>query len=63
MHCKFVANATICEALFKPIKIHLDNTGSIASSITAKFHNHSKHIDLHYHGIRHHINKKCFILQ
>ena len=46
-----------------PIKIHLDNTGAIALSTATKFHNCSKHIDLHYHFIRYHVNKKTFVLQ
>ena len=46
-----------------PIKIHLDNTGMIALSTAAKFHNRLKHIDLHYHFIRYHVNKKTFVLQ
>ena len=29
-----------------PIKVYLDNTGAIALSTAAKFHQRSKHIDL-----------------
>jgi hypothetical protein len=44
------------------VKVYLDNTGAIVLSTAAKFHDHSKHIDLRYHFIRHHINKKVFTL-
>ena len=49
--------------LVTPIKIYLDNTGAIALSSAAKFHDRSKHIDLRYHFIRHHIHRKIFALQ
>jgi hypothetical protein len=49
--------------LSTPVTIHLDNTGAIALSTATKFHDHSKHIDLHYHFIRHHVNKKTFVFQ
>lgn len=34
-----------------PVPIHLDNLGAIALLSTAKFHQYTKHIDLHYHFI------------
>ena len=46
-----------------PIKIYLDNTGAIALSTAAKFHDRSKHIDLCYPFVRHHINRKVFVFQ
>lgn len=34
-----------------PVPIYLDNSGAIALSTTAKFHQHSKHIDIQYYFI------------
>ena len=45
------------------IKTHLDNTGAITLLTATKFHGCSKHIDLHYHFVRHHINRKVFVFQ
>ena len=45
-----------------PVPIYLDNSGAIALSAAAKFHQHSKHIDLHFHFIREHIDNSSFTL-
>ena len=45
-----------------PIKVYLDNTGAIALSTAAKFHQRSKHIDLQYHFIHEHVGSNIFQL-
>lgn len=45
-----------------PIKVYLDNTGAIALSTAAKFHQRLKHIDLRYHFIREHDDNNSFQL-
>ena len=45
-----------------PINIFLDNTGAIALSAAAKFHQRTKHIDIRYHFIREHVNDGIFRL-
>jgi hypothetical protein len=44
-----------------PVIIHIDNTGTIALSKEAKNHIRSKHIDVHYHFIRGHIERGTFL--
>lgn len=44
-----------------PIIIHMDNTGAISLSKEARNHIRSKHIDVHYHFIRIHIEKNTFL--
>jgi len=45
-------------SLNKPIHIYLDNTSAVALSNNPLFHNHSKHIDIHWHSIRELIHSK-----
>ena len=45
-----------------PIRIFLDNTGAIALSTAAKFHQRTKHIDIRYHFIREHVDNGTFRL-
>ena len=45
-----------------PITIYLDNSGAIALSTAAKFHQRTKHIDLRYHFIREHVDNGSFTL-
>ena len=45
-----------------PIRIFLDNTGVIALSTAAKFHQCTKHIDIQYHFIREHVDNGTFHL-
>jgi len=44
------------------IKVYLDNTGAIALSTAAKFHQRSKHIDIRYHFIHEYTNNNIFQL-
>ena len=41
-----------------PIKIHCDNQGTIALVKNPISHNRTKHIDIRFHFIRDHFNKK-----
>ena len=45
-----------------PIRIFLDNTGAIALSMAAKFHQRTKHIDIQYHFICEHVDNGTFPL-
>ena len=45
-----------------PVPLYLDNSGAIALSTAAKFHQHTKHIDIQYHFIRFHIDNRSFLL-
>ena len=45
-----------------PMPIHLNNSVTIALLVTAKFHQHTKHINICYHFIRFHINDGSFTL-
>ena len=45
-----------------PINIFLDNTGAIALSTAAKFHQRTKHIDIRYHFVREHVDNGTFRL-
>ena len=45
-----------------PIKVFLDNTGAIALSTAAKFHQRTKHIDIQYHFIWEHVDIGTFRL-
>ena len=36
----------------KPIQIYTDNTGAVALTNNPIFHNHLKHIDIHWHFVR-----------
>jgi hypothetical protein len=44
-----------------PLKFYADNTGAIALSTDTANHSHTKHIDLHYHFIRKHIEASTFL--
>jgi hypothetical protein len=44
-----------------PVIIHIDNTGTITLLKEAKNHIRSKHIDVHYHFIRGHIERGTFL--
>ena len=35
-----------------PIILHVDNQSAIAIAKNPEFHNHTKHIDIHYHFLR-----------
>ena len=45
-----------------PVFVYLDNSGAITLLTTAKFHQHTKHIDIQYHFIHFHINNGSFLL-
>ena len=45
-----------------PINIFLNNTGAIALSTVAKFHQRTKHIDIRYHFICEHVDNSAFRL-
>lgn len=47
--------------LLLPLQLFADNAGAIALSKEATNHIRTKHIDLHYHFIRHHIEDRTFI--
>jgi hypothetical protein len=44
-----------------PLQLFADNAGAIALLKEAVNHIHTKHIDLHYHFIHHHIEKGTFV--
>jgi hypothetical protein len=45
-----------------PVPMYLDNSGAIALSSAAKFHQHSKHINIRYHFIHEHVDNAIFSL-
>ena len=58
--CSLLAELNI--PFVSPVPLYLDNSGAITLSTTAKFHQHTKHIDILYHFIRFHIDNRSFLL-